>query len=182
MMFNLAQQLQLSHCALPHQSELQMNVVRGLTMQKQMGGIKYFRFCHFLKKKLCFIVYIVTLLLEFVPYCPMYLFHHVRCIGDLYLQTLCCWILPRKRCMTSWQEKSLLVCLRSSLSAYPLVFLFVSIFSPIKFCHLGNEAIPVLSGFLFHFALLILWNLTREKNLPILCCNGSGHAGYYCSF
>jgi len=70
-----------------------MNVVRGLAMQKQMGGIQnifVFAISFFFFFKLCFMVYIVTLLLEFVPYCPMYLFHHVQCIGDLYLQTLCC--------------------------------------------------------------------------------------------
>lgn len=53
-----------------------MNVVGDLSMQKHMEE-KVFVF----KKSLCFIVYIVTLLLEFVPYCPMYLFHHVQCIG-----------------------------------------------------------------------------------------------------
>lgn len=65
-------------------------------------------------------IYIVTLLLEFVPYCPMYLFHHVQCIGVSSDSML---LNPtKKKCMTSWQEKSLLVYLWSSLSAYPLIF------------------------------------------------------------
>lgn len=154
MIFSLAQQFLLSHCALPHQSAHTGGATnecsRGLTMQKQMED-EIFLFCHFLKKKtLCFIVYIVTLLLEFVPYCPMYLFHHVQCIGDLYLQTLCCWILPRKN---AWLlgKKSLCLC------AYGLVFQPIFWFSfrfhllPHKLYHLSNEAIPVLSCFCFCF-------------------------------
>lgn len=73
---------------------------------------------------------IVTLLLESVPCCQMYLFHHVRCIGvssdSMLLKT---YRETKKKCMTSWQDKSLLVCVWSSLSACPLVF-SLSIFSP----------------------------------------------------
>ena len=62
-----------------------MNVVGDLSTQKQTED-ETFLFSHFKKKEsLCFIlyinIYIVTLLLEFVPYRQMYLFHHVQCIG-----------------------------------------------------------------------------------------------------
>lgn len=135
---------------------------------------KIFLFSHFLKENLCFIVYIVTLLLEFVPYCPMYLFHLVQCIGDLYLQTLCCWILPRKKCMTSWQEKSLLVCLWSSLSAYPLIVFYVFHLLPHKFHHhLSNDVILVSSCFhfvLLHFASFSCSNETQQEKRTCLFC------------
>lgn len=134
-----------------------MNVVGDLSMQKHMED-KTFLFCHFFKKKsLCFIVYIVTLLLEFVPYCPMYLFHHVQCIGVSSDSML---LNPtKKKCMTSWQEKSLLVCLWSSLSASPLIFfLFPSSPPPPphKFYHLCNEASPVLSFSFLSFCFVQL--------------------------
>lgn len=158
--------------SLPTRVELQMNVVGDLSMQKHMED-KTFLFCHFLKKKsLCFIVYIVTLLLEFVPSCPMY-----WCIFRLYV-------------VESYQEKNAWLLGKKSLClcAYGLVFQPVLWFS---FCfHLLppiRSTISVMKLALyclflfFHFALfswLILWNLTREKNLPILCCDGYGHAGY----
>lgn len=158
-----------------------MNVVGDLSMQKHTEEkVFVFKEIPMLYRIYChFITWICPILSNvFVPSRPMY-----WCIFRLY-----CWILPRKKCMTSWQEKSLLVCLRSSLSANPQIFWIVCLFpsSP-----LISSTISVLKRalhcllLLFHFAWfswLILWNLTREKNLPILCCNGYGHAGYYCSF
>lgn len=76
----------------------------------------------------------------------------------VYLQTLCCWILPRKKCMTSWQEKSLLVCLWSSLSASPLIFFLFPSSPPHTFYHLCNEASPVLSFSFLSFCFVQLIN------------------------
>lgn len=121
--FSLAQQFLLHSPTvlyptnLPTQVELQMNVVGDLSMQMHMED-KIFTFCNFLKRSLCFIVniYIYILSLYYLN-----LFHTVQCICSImsnvlvYLQTLCCWILPRKN---AWLlgKKSLCLC------TYGLVF------------------------------------------------------------
>lgn len=132
--------------SLPTRVELQMNVVRGLTMQKQMGD-KIFLFCHFFKKNYA--------LSDILSLYYLNLFHTVQCIGDLYLQTLCSWTLPRKN---AWLlgKKSLCLC------AYGLVFQPILWFSfcfhllPHNFYHLSNEAMPVLSCFFFLFCFILL--------------------------
>lgn len=173
MIFNLAQRPLLSHCALPHHSARAGGATNecspGFNHAEADGGDKIFWFWHFLKKEkkegnLCFMVYIVTLLLEFVSFCPMYLFHHVQCIGDLYLQALCCWILPRKKCMTSWREESLLVCLRSSLSAYPLILLFVSILSPMSSI-ISVWSYPLIVPFLLILRWSVDWSSETEQEI-----------------
>lgn len=103
-----------------------MNVVGYLSPQKHVM-IKYFIFAINL---FWFVLNIVTLLLEFAPCCQLHLSHHARRVGvapDYVVKNL-----PRekkKKCMTSEQEKSLLVCVWSSLSACPLVFC-LPFFSP----------------------------------------------------
>lgn len=96
--------------------------------------------------------------------------------------------------MTSWQEKSLLVCF--GLVFQPILwfwFCFHSIGPHIctllyEFQHFIDEAIPVLSDFfVFHFGLPCWFDCffetyKVEKTWLILCCNGYGHAGYYCFF
>lgn len=111
---------------------------------------------------------IVTLLLEFVPCCPMYLFHHVRCIG-VSSDSMLFKPTKKKKCMTSWQDKSLLVCVWSSLSACSLLF-SLSIFSP----HIPPSVQQSqASAFPFHFCfdLLLHWSFeTRENKGSFLCC------------
>lgn len=143
---------------LPTRVELRMNVVRGLAMQKQMGGIQnIFVFAISFKKKktmlygiYChFITWICSILPNvFVPSCPMYWW---SVSSDSMLLN------PTKK-KNAWLlgKKSLCLC------AYGLVFQPILRLSlcfhliPHKFCHLSNEAIPVLSRFFwFCFVQLI---------------------------
>lgn len=58
-----------------------MNVVGDLSMQTHKGKNENVSVLPLLEKPQRFVVYIVTLLLEFVQRRPMYLFYHVRCAG-----------------------------------------------------------------------------------------------------
>lgn len=116
-------------------------------------------YCHF-------ITWICSILTNvFVPSCPMYWW---SVSSDSMLSNP-----TKKKCMASWQEKSLLVCVWSRLSAYPLISFFVSIFPPPMSSTMSVMKLSLYcSSFfmLFHFASfgwLLLWNLTSEKNLPI---------------
>lgn len=73
-----------------------MNVVGDLSPQKHVM-IKYFIFAINL---LWFMLNIVTLLLESVPCCQMYLFHRVRCIG-VSSDSMLLKPTKKKKCMTS---------------------------------------------------------------------------------
>lgn len=143
----LAHQFFLSRCAPHHQSALMGGVANECRRRFNHADADGDYFFHFIGK--------LTLLLEFVPCCPMNLFHHVYCIGDVYLQN------PffEKKCMTSWQ-KSLLVCLWSfSLSSD---FLFISCLV----VHIPTHPHPSMSStisamnshvvlFRFHFICLV---------------------------
>lgn len=180
LIFNLAQRFLLSHCALPHQSAHTGGATnecsRGFTILKQMGD-KIFLLI-FLLKKLCFIIYILSLYYlncsilsnVFLPSCPMYWWSVSS--GYMLLNP------TKKKCMTSCQEKSLLVCF--GLVFQPLLW-FCSCF------HFGGPHIRMLWISAFHwwsypcivrflcisfwFALLVCFSETyREGKKTCLFC------------
>lgn len=140
----------------PTRAELQMNVVGGSTTQKQTGDEIFLFFCSFfLKKTLCFIIYchfitwICSMLSDvFVPSCLMY-WWSVSPDSMLLNPT------KKKNAWPSWQEKSLLVCLRSSLSASHSHFTY-PLFSRRSFDHLSIEAPPGSIPCFFHFLSVLL--------------------------
>lgn len=144
-----------------------METRRGKLWMKYLCFLERIRIC-FIVYKYCHFTWICSILFNvFLPSCPMYWWSVSP--GYMLLNS------TKKKCMTCCQEKSLLVYLWSSLSAYPLFFTFSC------FHALLRES---LSHFV-SFTPVFLANAplrpteTPQKNLPILC---SGHAGYFFSF
>lgn len=148
---------------------------------------KVFLFCHFLKKKnpmlyriYChFITWICSILSNvFLPSCPMYWW---SVSSDSMLSNP-----TKKKCMASWQEKSLLVCVWSRLSAYPLISFFVSISPPPMSSTMSVMKLSLYfpSSFFYVVSFCLVRLIAplkpnKWKELAYLCCNGHG---YYCSF
>lgn len=114
---------------------------------------------------------IVTLLLEFVPCCQMYLFHHVRCVGvpsDSVVKT------EKKKIAWLLDKTSLCSCAYGPVFQPVLWFsLFPPLPSPPHTCrHLCNKARPAPFPFHFCFDLLLHWSFeTQQQNKGSrLCC------------
>lgn len=119
----------------------------------------------------------VTSLLEFVQRRPMYLFIHVWCTVVSANSML--WNPTKKKSAWLVGKRSPCSCVNGLVvwPNHPLVFI------PLLSCihHLWPSTVCLFLC-CFCFVLLILWHLSRQQSLPTLCCNGSGHASYYCCF
>lgn len=116
LIFSLAQQFLLSHCALPHQSTHTGGATNecswGFTILKQMGDQTFVLRFLFLKKTMLYHIYIVTLLLE--------LFHNVQCISSIMSNVLVICIF-RLYVVKSYQEKNAWLLGKKSLCLCALV-------------------------------------------------------------